>query len=508
MNRLGLVAALIVALVGFAIASTPRSADAHPLGNFSINRLSILDLDSSGTVALRYIVDSAEIPAFQALRVIDVDRDGSVSQSEEATFLASEAPRLLGKLTLQVDGRDVRFNPTVSSLELLPGQGGLQTLRVVIDAEAALPQAWTQGTSASFHDGNYEGQAGWRQVVVRPSAGVNLFESSVSMVDQTAELTVYPEDLLKSPPNQGSADFSFRPGETLMVPVLPQGETVARDSANKTLGRFASLVSRENLTPSFVVLALLLAAGWGAMHALGPGHGKTVVAAYLVGERGTGRHALFLGLVVTATHTISVFALGGIAVFASQVLSADDIYAYLSLASGVVVLALGGGLLVTRLRRLQGSSEHAGDYGHEHHHDELEHNHDHGHEHPHVHQDDHHHGHSHVPTAPGWRGLVALGVSGGLVPCPTALVVMLGAIAIDRAAYGMVLVTAFSFGLAGVLTGVGLLLVYGQRLLKGPVARMSFLNSGLVVRLQAVAPVLSALGIIGAGVLLTGQAML
>jgi ABC-type nickel/cobalt efflux system permease component RcnA len=373
----------------------------------------------------------------------------------------------------------------------------------VINAAAALPQGWTQGTSASFHDGNYEGQAGWRQVVVRPGAGVNLFESSVSMVDQTAELTAYPEDLLKSPPNQGSADFSFRPGETLLVPVLPQGDTVARDSANKTLGRFASLVSRENLTPGFVALALLLAAGWGAMHALGPGHGKTVVAAYLVGERGTGRHALFLGLVVTATHTISVFALGGIAVFASQVLSADDIYSYLSLGSGVVVLALGGGLLVTRLRRLAGAGEHTGDHGHEHHHDEHEHH----HEHAHV-DHDYHHGHSHVPTAPGWRGLVALGVSGGLVPCPTALVVMLGAIAIDRAVYGMVLVTAFSFGLAGVLTGVGLLLVYGQRLLQGPAARMSFLNSGVGARLQAVAPVLSALGIIGAGLLLTGQAML
>jgi ABC-type nickel/cobalt efflux system permease component RcnA len=320
------------------------------------------------------------------------------------------------------------------------------------------------------------------------------------MVDVTAELTAYPLDQLKSPPNKGSAEFNFRPGQTLVVPATPApGESVARDSANKTLGRFASLVSRQDLTPGFVALALLLAMGWGAMHALGPGHGKTVVAAYLVGERGNGRHALLLGLVVTATHTISVFALGGVAVFASHVLSARDIYFYLSVASGVMVLVLGSGLLVTRVRALLAQRPPAA-----HHHENHDHDHgDHGHSHDHE-----HHGHSHVPAAPGWRGLVALGVSGGLVPCPTALVVMLGAIAIDRAVYGMVLVTAFSFGLAGVLTGIGLLMVYGKRLLSGPVARVSFLNSDLVARARLVSPVLSALGILGAGLLLTGQAML
>jgi ABC-type nickel/cobalt efflux system permease component RcnA len=325
------------------------------------------------------------------------------------------------------------------------------------------------------------------------------------MADVTSELTSYPDDLLKSPPNKGSAAFSFRAGEMLGVPAdLAANDAQPRETANKTLGRFASLVSRNNLTPGFVALALLLAAGWGAMHALGPGHGKTVVAAYLVGERGTGRHALLLGLVVTATHTVSVFALGALAIFASSLLKADDVYFYLSLGSGLLVLLLGGGLLVTRMRSLRGQ-RHRGNL----HHESRQHGHDHGHEdHDHEHVHEHDHGHSHVPQAPGWRGIVALGISGGLVPCPTALVVMLGAVALDRAVYGMVLVTAFSFGLAGVLTSIGLLLVYGRRLVSGPASRLGILRSSPVMRLQAVTPVLSAMGILCAGLLLTGQAML
>jgi ABC-type nickel/cobalt efflux system permease component RcnA len=261
------------------------------------------------------------------------------------------------------------------------------------------------------------------------------------------------------------------------------------------------------------------------------------VAAYLVGERGNGRHALYLGLIVTATHTISVFSLGLIALFAADIFDADDVYYWLSLASGVLVLVLGGSLLLSRGRTLlrgrkhvvhtHSHHEHAHDdhtdaaheHGHSHSHDQaarrailqgrsmvVEPPHEHLHEGGHRH--DHQHGHSHVPTAPGWRGLVALGISGGLVPCPTALVVMLGAIAIDRAIYGLVLVTAFSLGLAGVLMGIGLLLVYGRHFLDRRASRLGFLRSGFAQRFIAVSPVLSALGILALGVMLTSRAML
>jgi ABC-type nickel/cobalt efflux system permease component RcnA len=197
-----------------------------------------------------------------------------------------------------------------------------------------------------------------------------------------------------------------------------------------------------------------------------------------------------------------VFALGAIAIFAASVLSADDVYYWLSVASGALVAVLGGFLLVTRLRRIYVSRRHAAahhdDHGHDHH----------DHEHVHSHDDHgHDHGHSHAPVRPGWRGLVALGVSGGLVPCPTALVVMLGAIAIGRTVYGLVLVTAFSVGLAGVLTGIGLLMVYGQHLLAGSRAR-SLLETRLVRGMMVVSPVLSALAILGLGLVLASRATL
>jgi ABC-type nickel/cobalt efflux system permease component RcnA len=392
-------------------------------------------------------------------------------------------------------------------------------------------------------------------------------------VDVTRGLTAYPEDLLKSPPAVTSASFQLRAGETAAVSpqsAAPNGNAVARDEADRSLGRFASLVATEDLTPAVIAVALVLSAAWGAMHALGPGHGKTVVAAYLVGERGTGRHALYLGLIVTATHTISVFALGAIAVLATDVVAADDVYFWLSLSSGLLVAVLGGTLLLGRLRRLmrdanpfvlslskdaerppafvlqqspaplglrstgslslegegRGEGDHAHDHHHAHGHDHAYgqsgshwhdqdhahgahgHDHDHGDAHNHGQGHDHadEHGHSHLPAQPGFRGIVALGVAGGIVPCPTALVVMLGAIALDRAVLGLVLVTAFSVGLAGVLTGVGLLVVYGKRWLER--RRLPLAANGVFRRAQLVAPVLSALTITGVGIVLTGQALL
>jgi ABC-type nickel/cobalt efflux system permease component RcnA len=340
----------------------------------------------------------------------------------------------------------------------------------------------------------------------------------------TLGLTVYPEDLLRSAPAVTSASFRFRAGETsapAQPATTPTGR-VAREDAEKTLGRFASLVATEKLTPAVIAVALVLSAAWGAMHALGPGHGKTVVAAYLVGERGTSRHAIYLGLIVTATHTISVFALGAVAIFASDVVAADDIYFWLSLGSGLLVAALGGVLLWGRVRRLVTSARigrtrertrhyhtHEGhDHGeHDHGHEHGEHDHAHGDHSEHEHGPDaHDHGHSHVPARPGWRGIVALGVAGGIVPCPTALVVMLGAIALERAVFGLAMVTAFSAGLAGVLTGVGLLMVHGRRWLEG--RRLPFAGSGLLRRAQLVAPVMSAVTIMGVGLVLASQAVL
>lgn len=227
----------------------------------------------------------------------------------------------------------------------------------------------------------------------------------------------------------------------------------------------------------------------GAGHALTPGHGKAVVAAYLVGARGTARHALFLGFTVTITHTAGVFALGLVTLFASRYLLPEQIFPWISLISGILVVTIGGNLFINRLR---GTADHQHDHGHGHH---------------------QHlpggmvspsggglagdgHSHQHLPPAQNqpitWQSLLALGISGGLLPCPSALVVLLSAIALGRIGFGLLLILAFSAGLAGVLVGIGLLLVYANRFF----ARLP-LNGRLVRTLPVVSAALITLAGLG-----------
>jgi ABC-type nickel/cobalt efflux system permease component RcnA len=471
--RIGLVAAAIVALAPALLLGSPREVSAHPLGNFTVNRYARIEVDEGG-VALRYAVDYAEIPAFQEIRAFDRDGDGAFSEAETSAYLAARVSELASRLELTLNGERVPLDAASSSTALVDGQGGLQTLRLVVDFLASLPPGWQEGVSASFRDRNYDGTPGWRELVIRAGAGVDVTDSSAPTQDISAELTAYPETQLQSPPNQAAATFSFRPGAgTVSTNSAPSREEAV--SAPKYLDGFAKLIERQQLTLPFVALSLLAAMAWGAAHALGPGHGKTVVAAYLVGSRGTARHALLLGMVVTFAHVSSVVTLGLVTLYASSFLSTADLYLWLSVASGLLVLVMGCILLFSRFRRFRAGGIHVR-LSHHHHHDAHggeAHPHDHGpsgHAHDHDHGHDHAHGHDghrHEVTAPGVKGLVLLGVSGGILPCPTALVVMLGAIALDRVEYGLVLITAFSLGLAAVLTGIGIALVYAGRLLEG-----------------------------------------
>jgi ABC-type nickel/cobalt efflux system permease component RcnA len=248
---------------------------------------------------------------------------------------------------------------------------------------------------------------------------------------------------------------------------------------------------------------------WGAGHALTPGHGKTVVGAYLVGSRGTAAHAASLGLTVTATHTAGVFALGLLTLFASRVLLAERLYPWLGAGSGLLVALVGLHLCVRRLRTAHlGAAASAHDHTH-HHGLPLDHGHHHADEQVRGHADHHDHaGHSHLPpgadgTAVTWRSLLALGVSGGLLPCPSALVVLLSAIALGRVGLGVLLVVAFSAGLAGALTGVGLLLVYAGRQLPslpagGRLTRLLPIASALLIALLGVGITLQSLAQTGA----------
>ena len=234
-----------------------------------------------------------------------------------------------------------------------------------------------------------------------------------------------------------------------------------------------------------LVLLLLAAFGWGAVHALSPGHGKAMVAAYLVGTRGTPRQAVALGAIVTATHTVGVFTLGAVTLALSAYVLPETLYPWLNLISGLLVVGIGGAVLRSNLRRRRATG-----HTHEHH----EHTHDHGHTHDH----DHDHGHSHLPKEPGWRGLLAMGAAAGLIPCPSALVVLLGAIAQDQVALGMLLIVAFSAGLAATLTGLGLAVVLATRHVR---------RVRVPARLVTALPAASAVVIVGVGLVLTARAL-
>jgi len=454
-------------------------AHAHPLGNFTINRYAALRVEP-GAFNVRYVVDMAEIPAFQELAVIDANGDQTLDDGEQRAYLARTASALARHLTLAVDGAPLTLTPGATSLERLPGAGGLPTLRIEAWFSARLG---TSEGAVEFHDTNFAGRPGWQEVVADGVGGAVVSASTVPRVDRSRALRAYPQDLLASPPQVTEARFRIAPGE----PPPTGGERIAagtRAGAARFGDRLTELIATgAPLEPWLILTSLLLAAGLGALHALSPGHGKTVVGAYLVGSRGTARHAVFLGFVVTATHTIGVYLLGLFMLTARASVMPERFFPWISVASGLVVLAVGASLAAQRLE--------AASAGHHHH------------DHPHHHEHDHDHVHLPADGTPvGWRSLLALGVSGGLLPCPSALVVMLGAIVLGRIAFGLLLIVAFSAGLATVLTAIGLALVYARGLferlpLDGRLARFAPVASALVISAAGLAIVLEALARIG-----------
>ncbi len=300
----------------------------------------------------------------------------------------------------------------------------------------------------TVNDRNYANRIGWKEIVF----GANTHSTS-------SELRAYPKDLLSSPLNVSQASASLGPTHDA-PPVLLSGKALAAPDRIADSG-FASLVVRRHLSALVVLVSLLLAVFWGAAHALSPGHGKTIVSAYMVGSRGTPWHAALLGLITTATHTAGVFALGGVTLLLSQWIVPDRLYPWLDLSAGVLVVGVGAFVLAARARHARAHT-----HGHDHHHD-------------------HNHGHGER------RSLLAVGISGGLLPCPSALVVLLAAISLHRVAFGMLLVLAFSVGLALAITCVGLVAVLAKR------AFARFDSGG---RLLSVLPAVSAFVIVVAGI--------
>jgi nickel/cobalt transporter (NicO) family protein len=262
------------------------------------------------------------------------------------------------------------------------------------------------------------------------------------------------------------------------------------------------LLHQQQLTPWMIAAAIGIAFVLGAAHALTPGHGKTIVAAYLVGSRGTLKHAAFLGAMVTFTHTVSVFLLGLATLFLFQYVVPQKVTQVLGAISGISIILIGGWMLSKRLRRTHSHThDHGHAHTHEHHHHDHSHEHDHVHEHSHGHSHEHSHGpegHTHVPDEISWSGLVALGASGGLVPCESALVLLLTAIALRRVGLGLLLLVSFSLGLALVLMAIGVLVIYAKNLLPASSGGNPFFRW---------MPVASAAVVMGLGILMTGVSL-
>jgi nickel/cobalt exporter len=456
--------ALLVLLAAGLVAAP--AALAHPLGNFTTNRYSELDV-SGDRVYVLYVLDLAEIPTFQERAELR-----RVGKGAYGRRLASEVG---GLLHLMADGRRVTLRPLRQTLAFPPGVGKLKTTRLEALFSAALPER--EVVDLAYRDATYPGRIGWKEVVVGGRDGARIVSTTAPARSVSARLRAYPDGLLDSPLDVREARAQVEPGKSAGAPPALSSasglDAPARVDSESENG-FAELITQDDLSLGVVLIALAVALFWGAAHALTPGHGKAIVAAYLVGTRGKARHAFLLGGIVTVTHTIGVFALGLVTLALSEFIVPEQLYPWLNLVSALLVVGVGLAVLRARFRRVR----------HHHHH-----------HHHHHHDHDHHHGEQ---PAQGLRGLVAVGVSGGLLPCPTALVVLLAAISLHRVGYGLLLIVAFSVGLASVVTAIGLVAVTAKRAF----ARMR-LDGPLVRALPAV----SALVVLALGVAMTARAV-
>jgi len=466
-RRLVAVLVLAAGLSGASALFGGPIASAHPLGNFTINRYSGL-VFSPGTVEVRYVVDMAEIPTFQATPAIDTNGDGSLEVAERRTWADGTAAQIVANLRLAVDATPILLHVADDSVRFRAGQAGLPILYFTATFRGA---AVGSSGSVRYSDRNFAGRIGWKEVTVSSYEGVAIAGSSVPTASVSRELRAYPKDLLSSPLDVTTATLSFHPGRG-SIARSPSGAETVKGAPIASGGSFAALVSRP-LTPLVLGLSLLLAFGFGAVHALGPGHGKTITAAYLMGQGARARQAAAVGGAVALMHTASVLALGLLVFVMVRSFPADQVYPWLTLGTGLVALALGACLLVTRVRaRRKGFASW---HGHPHAH--------------HLRHVDHSH-HSHPDPRPiSRRGLVALAVAGGILPSPTAFVVLTGAVAAHRVGYGLALIFSFSVGLAASLMVVGLLALRAR----------AVLTRSLAGRWMGVIPILSALVIVGFG---------
>lgn len=521
-------AVAVVGLTGGVLLAAAGVALAHPLGNFSVNVHSALTLHPD-RVELAAVVDSAEIPTRQARPELDTDDDGELGEQELAAAAGPRCSALAEQLTATVADEPLSLEVVSGTLVTEEGAAGLPTLRLACDLTA--PADLASPTTLTYREAAGEGRVGWHEVTATGD-GVELVDPPVDSVSISDELREYPEELLQSPLDVREVTLQTRPGrgggaaDALGIDTSDEGNVLTRlvTAGDRLL---QDTIGREDLTLVVGGLAVLLAMLLGAGHAALPGHGKTVMAAYLAGRRGTRTDALIVGATVTITHTAGVLLLGLLLSVGSAV-AGEVILQRLGLLSGVLIAGIGVSMLRDALRGRRTDAGHAHHHhgpGHGHHthgaHDHADHDHGDG---------DHDHPTSDQAVATGAvvatatvrqpeptdaarvpdprfsrRGLIGMAMAGGLVPSPSALVVLLGSVALGRTLLGVSLVLAYGVGMAGTLTAVGLLLVRlrdrFEQVQRGRVGQ-------LAARVGAVLPALTAVLVLVVGIGLAARSLL
>ena len=537
----------VAAVAVTAYLLMPLSVIAHPLGNFTINHYAELRI-APERIDVDVVIDMAEIPAFQARQTIDANGDGNITDSEGASWAQAACSTLSSSLNLARDGTVLPLSLGFSAVSFPPGAGGLSTLRLACRYGGHLAAPIAAPTTLTFADTSYAERIGWREIIATGD-GTILDTHGLPATSPSAKLTSYPAAMIAQPLDIRSAAITARPIGAA-VGGLPIGvvASAAANAAGAVPGGVAAelpdIFRTANLTPLVLLASIASAIIIGAGHALTPGHGKTLMAAYLVGSRGTPVHAVGLGLSVAISHTLGIFVLAVLIVGAQGVLPPDVVVRTTPVIGALSIVAVGGWMLIGELRRRRQSAvprNHVAEIhgaraaGHAH---EFAIEHERGVAHGHVHGADHSHGpgadhgdvrqlhgdhetdgegaaaadqhshgglrHSHVPAdgrTLSWRALFVLGLAGGLIPSTAALLILLGSIAAGRPAFGLVLVVAFGLGMAAVMTGVGLVMIFARTRLDRMPSRSS------LGRLATAAPLLASIAVLGLGLILSWSAI-
>ncbi|HEY4016593.1 MAG TPA: sulfite exporter TauE/SafE family protein [Polyangiaceae bacterium] len=459
-------AAAAAFVVAFAAALVAVPASAHPAGFTSINRYVGVECNAQGNLHIAYLLDFAELPSYSEFERLDANKDGNVSPEEQRAYLDARVPPLVRAWKIDIDGAPASVAVVGSSLDVREGERGMSILRIAAEVTASRASPLAPGArEVHVHaaDIAFADRSGWREMAAADSPDALVV---AGVKEDASEALAYGSNRGEGPPRVDQADFTFRLTAS-PVPAAASGPRSERPVVvDARLAQLSSAMRHASGSWTFSAIALGIALLLGALHALSPGHGKALAGAYLVGQRARPSQAFVFGATVTASHTALVFLVGGMAVAIERTVGSDRLLRGLELLSAAAVLTLGLVQLSRRWRDLAGAASHEG----------------------------HHH-----PEEPGSLGSVAaLGASSGLTPCPSALAILLTAVALHRVGLGLVLILAFSVGVAATLTATGLLVMWARRLLD---------RFDVFARVSPWLPVLSSAFVTVVGVLLCVSAL-